>query len=151
MAGSLHSALDPGNATCRYRGQGTVRTDTAVPDFATGTISGEFGSGSPFVFTGADGDKLVTWYGRTEHGASEPGTFVLTIEDVLDDGSLLVNACWIAEFVAQPDDSTGKFAGATGGWVMYAWTTEPFVLGSTDPVFYAWEGEGSLEFVKGKK
>jgi hypothetical protein len=52
--------------------------------------------------------------------------------------------------VAQPDDSTGKFAGATGGWVMYAWTTEPFVLGLTDPVFYAWEGEGSLEFVKGK-
>ena len=76
---------------------------------------------------------------------------MLTIEDVLDDGSLLVNAQWIAEFVAQPGDSTGKFAGATGSWVMYAWTTEPFDLGSNDPVFYAWEGEGSLEFVKGNK
>jgi hypothetical protein len=127
----------------RYRGQGTVRTCSAVPDFATGTISGEFGSGSPFVFTGADGDELVTWYGRTKYGASEPGSFVLAIEDVLDDGSLLVNASWVAEFVAQPDESTGKFAGATGGWVMHAWTTEPFVLGSTDPVSYAWEGEGS--------
>ena len=53
----------------------------------------------------------------------------------------------IAEFVAQPLESTGRFAGATGGWIMYA-ETEPFVLGSADPVEYSWEGEGELTFAK---
>ena len=66
---------------------------------------------------------------------------------VLDDGSLVVEALWVAEFVPVPDQSTGKFAGVTGSWVMYAWS-EPFVLGSDDPVSYAWEGQGSLEFPK---
>jgi hypothetical protein len=132
-----------------YFGNGTVETDSAAPNPATGTIDGEFGSGSPYVFTGGNGDKLVCYYGRTDHGASEPGTFELTILDVLPDGSLVVQALFIAEFVIQPDLSTGKFAGATGNWVMYA-QTAPFVLGSTDPVPYAWEGTGSITLKKGK-
>jgi hypothetical protein len=65
-----HWAVGEATGLGRYLGKGTVQTDTAVPDWATGTISGEFGSGSPFVFTGADGDKLVTWYGRTKYGDS---------------------------------------------------------------------------------
>jgi hypothetical protein len=132
----------------RHHGEGTVQTDTAEghPD---GTITGEFGSGSPFVFTGANGEKLVCWYGRTDHGASKPGTFVLTILDVLGDGSFIVEAAWIAEFVPVSDQCTGKFAGVTGSWIMYAFS-EPFVLGSTDPVNYSWEGEGALTFQKGR-
>jgi hypothetical protein len=132
----------------RHFGEGTVETDTAQFDPLTGHITGEFGSGSPFVFTAANGDELVCWYGRTDHGASKPGTFDLTIVGVLADGSLLVEALWIAEFVPDSDESTGRFEGVTGGWVMYAWTTEPFVLGSDDPVYYAWEGQGSLTFPK---
>ena len=130
-----------------YFGAGTVETDSAEVQ-SNGTITGEFGSGSPFVFTGANGDKLVCYYGRTDHGASTPGTFVLTILDILADGSLVVDAAWIAEFVPVSDECTGQFAGVTGSWVMYAYS-EPFVLGSSDPVFYWWEGQGSLTFKRG--
>jgi hypothetical protein len=140
-----HSAVGEATHLGRYSGEGSVRTDSAAFDPDTGRITGEFGSGEPFVFTGANGDELVCYYGRTDFGASKPGTFELTIVDVLPDGSLVVEAMWIAEFVAQPDLSTGKFDGVEGSWIMYAWS-EPFVLGSNDPVYYSWEGKGSLTF-----
>ena len=57
-----------------------------------------------------------------------------------------MEALLIAEFVPQPE-CTGRFAGASGGWIMYAWT-EPFRLGTPDPVYYSWEGEGRLTFQK---
>ena len=69
-----------------HYGEGTVRTDSAVPDLANGKITGEFGSGSPFEFVGANGDKLVCHYGRTDFGASKPGSFELTILDIQADG-----------------------------------------------------------------
>lgn len=135
----------------RHCGKGTVRTDSAEFDQATGKIVGEFGSGDndPFVFVGANGDHLVTWYGRTDHGASQPGTFTLTILGTTPDGDPIVEAAWIAEFVAVPEQSTGKFAGVSGSWIMYAFS-EPFVLGSNDPVAYRWEGKGTLTFRQGK-
>ena len=133
----------------RHYGEGTVQTDSAVVNPEAGLITGEFGSGTPFVFIGANDDRLVTWYGRTDHGASEPGSFTLTILGATPDGALIVEAAWIAEFVAVPEDSTGKFAGVSGSWIMYAFS-EPFVLGSDDPVVYSWEGEGTLTFQKGK-
>lgn len=139
-----HWAVGVASGLGLYYGEGTVETDSAA-DQHDGTITGQFGSGSPFVFTGANGDKLVCWYGRTAHGASKPGTFTLTILEVLSDGSLVVEAAWIAEFVAVPDQSTGRFAGVTGSWVMYAYSA-PFVLGSDDPVDYWWHGEGTLTF-----
>jgi uncharacterized membrane protein (UPF0127 family) len=125
----------------------TVETDSAEFDPATGRITGEFGSGSPYEFTGANGDKLVCYYGRTDFGASEPGTFELTILDVTPDGYLIVEAFFVAEFVAQPDLCTGKFAGVTGSWIMYA-ASEPFIVGADDPIGYSWEGEGVLKFKK---
>jgi hypothetical protein len=133
----------------RHAGEGTVRTDSADFDPDTGQIVGQFGGGSPFVFVGANGDRLVTWYGRTDHGASEPGSFALTILGATGDGALIVQALWIAEFVAVPEESTGKFAGVTGSWVMIA-RSEPFVLGSDDPVAYSWEGQGWLTFRRGR-
>ena len=141
-----------GNATHlgRHSGEGTVETDSAVFDPSTGLITGEFGSGSPFVFTGANGDKLVCHYGRTDFGASEPGTFELTIVGMTPSGEFIVQALWVAEFVPQSRQCTGKFAGVTGSWIMYA-RSAPFVLGSNDPVYYAWEGEGRLKFAKGKR
>ena len=145
-----------GNATHlgRHEGEGSVQTDSAEihvdPDTGFPThITGEFGSGSPFVFVGANGDELACHYGRTDFGADEPGTFELAVLDVLgfQDGQpiLLVEAVWLAEFVPQPELSTGRFEGVSGSWVMLAWS-EPFVLGSDDPVYYAWEGAGELEF-----
>lgn len=132
-----------------YYGEGTVQTDSAVYHPENGTFTGEFGGGSPFVFYGQYGDKLVTWYGRTDHGAARPGTFTLTIVDVLEDGSLVVKAAWLAQFVVVPDQSTGVFAGVTGSWSMHAYS-EPFVLGSSDPVNYCWIGRGELTFPKKK-
>jgi hypothetical protein len=132
----------------RHNGEGTVQTlSVDVFDLEGGIIAGRFGSGQPFVFTGANGDQLACDYGDQGHGASQPGTFVLTILELRADGSLVVEAAWIAEFVAVPDASTGKFAGVTGSWVMYAYS-EPFVLGSSDPAYYWWEGEGTLTFQK---
>jgi hypothetical protein len=128
-----------------HYGEGTVQTDSAAFDPNTGKIAGEFGSGSPFVFRGANGDKLVCHYGRTDFGASKPGTFELTIVDVTAEGYPIVEALWIAEFVPQPKECTGKFAGVTGSWIMYA-RSAAFVLGSDDPVVYSWEGEGRLTF-----
>jgi len=141
-----HSII--GNATHLglHTGEGTVQTDSAVPDFANGRITGTFGSGSPFVFTAANGDTLACYYGRVDKGARQPGTFVLTIVDITASGGLLVNAQWIAEFVPQPANCTGKFAGVTGSWVMYAKTDKPFLLGTDDPVFYSWVGSGQLTF-----
>ena len=128
-----------------YTGDGTVQTDSAVFNPATGTFTGEFGSGSPYVFTGENGAKLVCEYGRTAFGAKKPGTFELTIVGQTADGHLIVTAHFIAEFVPQSELCTGKFEGVTGSWIMYAWT-EPFVLGSSDPINYSWKGEGSLTF-----
>lgn len=130
----------------RHYGEGSVRTDTATPN-PDGTITGEFGSGDPFVFTGANGDKLVCYYGRTDFGASQPGNFILTVVGVLPNNMLVVEAQWIAEFVVQPNESTGKFAGATGKWTMYAFS-KPFVLGSTDPAEYWWQGKGRITFLQ---
>ncbi len=144
----MHWIIGEATHLGRHYGEGTVRTDSAVLQ-SNGTITGEFGSGDPFVFTGANGDQLVCYYGRTDFGASQPGTFTLTILEVLPNGALVVEAEWIAEFVVQPQDSTGKFAGATGSWIMYAYS-EPFVLGTSDPVYYWWQGNGTLTFKKKK-
>jgi len=62
---------------------------------------------------------------------------------------LIVEARWLAEFVVVPDESTGRFAGVTGSWIMDA-RSEPFVLGSDDPVAYSWEGSGRLTFPRGR-
>jgi hypothetical protein len=145
--GRPHWAIGAAPGLGKYYGSGEVQTDSAALQ-PNGTITGEFGSATPFVFTAATGDQLVTWYGRTDHGASEPGSFVLTIVGVLADGSLVVEAAWVAEFVPDPDASTGRFAGVTGSWIMYAYS-DPFVLGSSDPVNYWWNGVGTLTFPQG--
>lgn len=137
-----------GNATHlgRHYGEGSFQADVNNLVFhGDGRITGEFGSGSPFVFTGADGDILSCQYGRTAFGASTPGTFEMV---PTGDPGMYV-AYFIAEFVPVSADCTGKFAGVTGSWVMYA-VTEPFLLGSDDPLYYSWEGDGALNFKKGK-
>jgi hypothetical protein len=150
----MHWAIGEGTHLGRYDGEGSVQTlniEVFEPVIG-GKIAGQFGSGQPFVFRGANGDLLACDYGVQGHG--ERGTYELTVLDILGmlpDGTpiLLVKAIWIADFVVKPEQSTGKFAGATGSWVMYA-DSDPFVLGTSDPVGYRWEGEGRLTFVKGR-
>ena len=128
-----------------YYGEGEVQTDTAT-FHSDGTISGEFGSAVPFVFTGAVGNTLACYYGRTDFGAKQPGTFTLVPVPDLGAGWYVVH--FVAEFVPYDPDCTGKFQGVSGSWIMYA-TTEAFVLGSSDPIGYTWQGEGSLALRNG--
>ncbi|MGE3821381.1 MAG: hypothetical protein AB7I30_18375, partial [Isosphaeraceae bacterium] len=81
-----------GNATHlgRHTGEGTVQTLSAGFDPSSGKIVGRFSSGRPFVFAGANGDKLVCDYGDQGHG--EPGDFELTILGMTPEGALIVEA-----------------------------------------------------------
>ncbi len=139
-----HSAVGNANFLRKYSGEGEVETLTA--DFnPDGTVTGTFQSPVPFVFTGANGDNLACYYGNTAYGAENVGTF--TLYPVPGFSGWYV-AFFVAEFVPYDPDCTGKFQGVSGGWTMYA-ITEPFELGSNNPLGYAWAGEGSLTFSKG--
>jgi len=142
---TTHWAVGNANELGKYACEGTFDVDSLDFHPDTMTFTGTFGSHDPCVFTAANGDELVCYYGRTDKGADEVGTFQLTIVGTTSDGSPIVEAEFIAQFVPQSDQSTGRFAGATGGWIMYAYT-DPFVLGSSAPVNYWWSGQGSLTF-----
>jgi hypothetical protein len=124
-----------------HYGDGSVVTETAVFE-DDGRITGTFGSGEPFVFVGLNGDVLSCTYGRDAAG-NPTGTF--TLFPVGPEGTYV--ALWIADFVPLGDQSTGQFAGVSGSWVMYA-LSAPFQLGSSEPLYYAWQGSGSLNFKK---
>ena len=140
-----HWSVGVGTHLGEYTGEGYVETDTATFR-ADGTITGRFGSGGPYMFTAANGDVLACYYGRTEFGATTPGTFELVPLPKLGAGVYM--AYFIAEFVPYDPECTGKFAGVSGGWTMYA-VSAPFVLGASDPIPYVWEGEGTLTFAHG--
>ena len=140
-----HTVVGTATHLGKHNGEGSIQTD--MNNFVVhgdGSITGEFGSVAPFVFTGANGDILSCNYGRTDLGASTPGTFTL-----IPVGDGLYMAFFIAEFVPISAACTGKFKGVTGSWVMYA-ATEPFALGTSGSIEYSWEGSGELTFKKGK-
>lgn len=124
-----------------HTGSGEVQTDTV--DLAT--LTGDFHG--KFTFQKLNGDKLVCDYGNTNAGATVPGTYALTVVGQTDDMEPIVTALFIAEFVVDPDNSTGKYKGVTGSWVMYA-QSGPFVLGSSESLNYGWVGAGFLKFPK---
>ena len=124
---------------------GAIETDT-VSFHSDGTITGQFGSAGPYLFTAANGDVLACYYGRTEFGATTPGTYELVPVPHLGPGVYI--AFFVAQFVPYDPDCTGRFAGVSGGWTMYA-VTAPFVLLASNPVPYVWEGEGTLTFAHG--
>ena len=148
-----NGSLTVGDTTLSYTGAGSVQTFSE--NLLTGT--GTFGSADPFVFTDADGDVLVTYYGRTDitPSAAEEGTFALLPAGLHPDGLPFnpgdVYAYWIAEFVVQPE-STGKYAGASGSWIMDAYSApfSPTEIGPTGvgvPLDYRWESRGDVQLV----
>jgi hypothetical protein len=141
-----HWSVGEATGLGEYSGEGFVQTDSATPQ-SNGWITGEFGSAGPYMFTDKDGDVLACYYGRTDFGASTPGTFTLIPLPALGQGVYM--AYFIAEFVPYDPECTGKFAGVTGGWTMYA-VSGPFVLGSDEPLEYVWSGEGTLTFAHRK-
>jgi hypothetical protein len=140
-----HWSLGVGTRLGGYFGNETIQTDWATFN-SDGSISGEFGSGSPYIFTAATGDKLAVYYGRTDYGAESPGTFQLVPVPALGPGWFI--GYFIAEFVPYDPLCTGVFAGVTGGWTMYA-VSAPFLLGSSQPTEYSWSGTGQLTFNQG--
>jgi hypothetical protein len=141
-----HWSVGRATGLAEYSGNGYLETDTASFN-SDGTITGQFGSASPYLFTAANGDVLACYYGRTDFGATTPGTFTLVPQPELGAGIYI--GFFIAEFVPYDPECTGKFAGVGGGWTMYA-MTGPFVLGSSGPIPYAWHGEGSLTYARGR-
>ena len=136
-----HWAVGKGSFLGHYHGAGSVESVSAVPQ-SDGDITGGFHSGEPFVFVGEDGDKLACEYGLAPDG-STTGTF--TLVPVAAEGPGFYVAIFVAEFVPVTKECTGKFRGVTGGWTMYA-VSLPFLLGSSNPLYYSWEGQGALIF-----
>ena len=131
-----------------HTGAGELLNDSIDSfDLEAGVITGKF-HGS-FTFERMNGDKLVCDYGNTAKGAALPGEYTITVVGVTEGGALIVTAFFVAEFVVDPVQSTGKLKGVTGSWIMYA-QTGPFVLGSSDSLDYGWVGEGTLTFPKKK-
>jgi hypothetical protein len=141
-----HWSVGKGTGLGNYSGDGYVETETATFN-SDGTITGTFGSAGPYVFTAEDGDVLACYYGQTEYGATTPGTFTLVPQPELGEGIYI--AYFVAQFVPYDPACTGKFAGVTGSWTMYA-MTGPFLLGSSEPLAYAWVGVGTLTFAHGR-
>jgi len=127
-----HDATGTATHLGKYTGEGMFQLLTF-----TSRTTGTFNSATPFVFVAANGDRLAFNYA---------GTFELI---PTGDGKFIV--VFTAEFTPVAELSTGRFANVTGGSFIMVATTEPFVLGSTDPVAYSWVGEGTIEFAKGKK
>ena len=142
-----HWAIGTATHLGKYYGEGSVETLSAAFDPATGVFTGTFQSGSAFEFEGANGDVLACDYGHySKDGGEKVGTF--TLLPTGNAGEYV--AYWIADFTPTAG-CTGKFKGVTGGWTMYA-QSEPFILGSDDPIGYSWKGSGTLTFPKkGKK
>jgi hypothetical protein len=135
-----HDAVGTATHVGNYSGVGKVQLDA----FTSGSTA-DFSSAVPFVFTAANGDKLAFHYGRTDFGAAEPGH--VSLFPAAEAGKVI--AVWVAEFNPVVAQCTGRFEQVTGGSFIMIAVTEPFVFGATDPVKYAWEGSGSIEFGRG--
>ncbi len=137
----IHWAQGTATGLGKYLGVGTVQTLTLnLPKLPNGVLTGTFQSGTTFQFVGEHGDILACDYG---HAPGPVGTFFL-----VPVGGLHYIAYFVAEFIPHTSLCTGKFAGVTGGWTMYA-VSEPFVPGIVAPLYYSWQGEGSLTFPRG--
>ena len=135
-----HSAVGLATHFGAYHGEGTLQTDSAT-FLPNGEITGEFGSAArssspPPMETSS---PPIT---AERISAENPGSFTLYPQS---NGMYI--AVFLAEFVPYAPLCTGEFRGISGSWTMLA-ITEPFELGSSAPLAYEWQGEGSLTFEK---
>ena len=126
-----------GSQIGRYTGGGLFRLLSFNAADGTGTFDGSF------VFVTPDGDLLAT-------NVVSPGAFT-----VLTAPSGNVIASFVFQLIPNPAHSTGRFAKVTGGSLLIAATSAPFLLtvsvdGHTPPFTYTWAGDGSLVFAKGQ-
>jgi hypothetical protein len=143
-ADSPHSATGTASHLGKYSGDGIANVVTFNPHTLSGTFQGSF------TFVAANGDKLACTYGDTDNGAEQVGQYQL-----FPAGGGNVTVVFIAEFNPVPELCTGRFADVIDGRLIMVAVTEPFALqvdedGFTPPFNYAWQGDGWLEFKKGK-
>jgi hypothetical protein len=139
---AAHSATGTATFLGSYTGSGTFELGslTVAPNGAvTGTFQGTF------VFVAANGDRLAVTY-----GAGFTGTFTGQLSA---DGTTVTNVTFDAIFTVDGQNSTGRFAGATGSWRMIAHVDAVALIpGSpyTAPFDYTWSGEGSIQLSRGR-
>ena len=131
-----HPSLGVGTFIGLHHGSGDYRTVSFNPADLTFT----FESAETYTFTARNGDKLVCTYGQ---GPLGPGMGFAT---PLPDGT--VNAVFLAEFNPVGSECTGRFANASGSFLMLAFSTKSFVpANSPGPgtrLQYSWVGSGTL-------
>jgi hypothetical protein len=66
----------------------------------------------------AEAQLKACYYGRTDFGAKNPGTFELVPVPHLGAGWYVAHI--VAEFVPYGPECTGEFEGVSGSWIMYA-------------------------------
>lgn len=124
-----------GNATelGEYSAEGFFQLD----QFSFSDLDGDFSSSEPCVFIAANGDEIQFDYAGT-------------VELFTEDGQTFT-AVFTATFtpVLTPGANTGRFAKVIGGSFVMVATSAPFMFGELN-VPYTWEGEGTLEFKRGK-
>jgi len=127
-----HNAV--GNATelGKYSAEGFFQLDAFIDP-----LDADFSSSQPCVFIAANGDRVEFDYAGT-------------VELFTNDG-VTFTAVFTATFtpVLTPGANTGRFSKVIGGSFVMVATTAPFMFGELN-VPYTWEGEGTLEFRKGK-
>lgn len=145
--GQTPSHVSTGQATelGNYTGKGSLKLIGATPQGLP-----LFASAEPFVFTAANGDQLAFTYGDVSKGAASPGIVYPEIVGGTPAQPIAV-ATFVAEFNPYLPLCTGRFAKVTRGSFIMTAVTAPFKLGdTTDRVAYSWQGEGWIEFRKGK-
>jgi hypothetical protein len=126
-----HWAVGHATELGNYHGSGFFQID-----MFTGPLTGDFSSAVPFIFIAANGDHLACDYeGTVELFPLANGEFV---------------AVFVATFTPVLHLCTGRFEKLIGGSFVMTAITEPFVLGSHNPTAYAWFGDGTLDFRKGR-
>jgi len=142
-----HTSIGGGNVLGPHEGAGSFEILAGpFPSFDSKgnlvSLSATFTSGpTGYNFTSREG-TLATDYGVGPSGSTfAPGNVFLKVLDV--EGPIaLVSAQFFANFEIDPAESTGKFAGWSGRWLMDAKSTRPFRLnlltGTSEPFRYIW-------------
>ena len=129
---NTHNAVGQATELGKYSALGRFQLDAF-----TGPLSALFSSAEPCVFIAANGDRIQFDYAgtvelATDDGVTFTGVFIATFTPVLTPGA-----------------NTGRFEKVIGGSFVMVATTKPFKFFEPNAP-YTWEGNGTLEFRKGK-